>query len=447
VDNTEFFPRANQSDTEITFAFDADVSGARRPVSLVLRLHRDSVVWTARLDLPDVAFDRASLTFRPPSAVLYAGDASFVDLSPLFEAAQRLVRTCYLPAFRNAINVGTKGDYYDISVGQAFVQAFREWKTGNSIAQNEATNRLIADIRELFGFEQFDINPSPDNTTLQLFINGRSFRLHELGSGLAQVILVFANVAVKQPAYVLIDEPELSLHPSLQLKFLSTLARYASTGVLFATHSYGLARSSADQIYTLQKVAEGESEVALFDAIGNLPGLLEDLSFSGYRELGFDKILLVEGPHDLPVFRHFLRLFRKDHRIVLLPLGGDGMINGARAKELEELKRICPSLAAVIDSERTGPDALVSKNRGDFETACKATNVPCHILERRAIENYFPDAAIKKIRGDNHRALGPFERFRDVPLEWSKADNSRVAMEMSPEDILVTDLGRFLESL
>lgn len=449
LDQTEFLPRANQADAEITFAFSAEVNGHRKPVTLVVTLHRSPLSWTARLDIPSTIFDRKTLAFTsPPSPILNAGAARLVDLSPLFAATHQLVRTCYLPAFRNAINAGAKGDYYDISVGQAFVQLFREWKTGHSIAQNEATRRLISDIQQLFGFQQFDINPSPDNTTLQLFINDRSFRLHELGSGLAQFILVFANVAVRQPAFILIDEPELSLHPSLQLKFLSRLAAYASGGVLFATHSYGLARSSADQIYTLRKIAEGESAVSPLEVARDLPTLLEDLTYSGYRDLGFEKILLVEGPHDLPVFRHFLRLLRKDHRVVLLSLGGSDMINGARGKELEELKRISPSLAAIIDSERSSSGAPLSKNRIDFKRVCDISGVACHILDRRATENYFTDAAVQKVKGPSYRALGPFERFRDIPLEWSKdVDNWQATVEMTLDDLTTTDLGRFLASL
>ncbi|OGL15699.1 MAG: hypothetical protein A3K12_12330 [Candidatus Rokubacteria bacterium RIFCSPLOWO2_12_FULL_71_19] len=327
------------------------------------------------------------------------------------------------------------------------MQAFREWKTGSSIQQNQATHRLIADIRALFGFDQFDINASPDNQTLQLFINGRSFRLHELGGGLAQFIIVFANVAAKQPTFILIDEPELNLHPSLQLKFLSSLTHYAGSGILFATHSLGLARSSADQIYTFRKLAEGESKVTLHEAATDLPTLLNDLTFSGYRELAFDKLLLVEGPTDLPTFRQFLRRLRKDQRIVVFPLGGDAMITGARAAELEELKRISPALAAVIDSEKTGPDTPIPRNRLEFQRACAAAGVQLHILERRAIENYFPATAVRKVKGDEYAALAPYQTFQDLALEWSKDDNWRVAYEMTKEDLLATDLGQFLDSL
>ena len=76
------------------------------------------------------------------------------------------------------------------------------------------------------------------------------YKASELGSGLVQFILVFSNAAMRNPraAYILLDEPELSLHPSLQLDFLTALGSFASEGVIFATHSIGLARASADHL-------------------------------------------------------------------------------------------------------------------------------------------------------------------------------------------------------
>src|SRR4029077_176963 len=111
---------------------------------------------------------------------------------------------------------------------------------------------LTEDIRRIFDYRQLEINPSPNDQTLQCFVNGRSYSLSELGSGLAQFVLVLANAATKRPAFFLIKEPELNLHPSLQLQFLTTLGSYARRGVLFATHSYGLARARAQSVYTLR---------------------------------------------------------------------------------------------------------------------------------------------------------------------------------------------------
>src|SRR5690348_10656467 len=174
-----------------------------------------------------------------------------------------------------------------IRVGQSFIQAWGNWKSGGKRSENEAAYRLTGDIQSIFDFEDLEINPAPDDTTLQVFINRKSYVLSELGSGLTQFILVLANAAVRKPSYILIDEPELNLHPSLQLDFLTTLASYAEHGIMFGTHSIGLARASAERIYALQKVTEGESRLSDFDGMRSLAEFLGEMSFSGYSELGF----------------------------------------------------------------------------------------------------------------------------------------------------------------
>src|SRR3712207_3935622 len=103
-----------------------------------------------------------------------------------------------------------------------------------------------------------------------------------MGAGIAQFFLVIATAAMKTPSFILIDEPELNLHPSLQLDFLTTLTSYARNGVLFSTHSSGLARSSAETIYTVSRISTEPSSVNLMEATPRLAEFLGELSYSGY---------------------------------------------------------------------------------------------------------------------------------------------------------------------
>jgi energy-coupling factor transporter ATP-binding protein EcfA2 len=338
-------------------------------------------------------------------------------------------------------------NYFDIQVGKNFIQSWRTWKTGPLKKQNEAIIRLTESIKHIFDYEVLEINPSEDTNNLKVFINGRSYKLSELGSGITQFILVLANAAIRQPSYILIDEPELNLHPSLQLDFLTTLGSYASEGVLFATHSIGLARASSDRIYSVRKVVDGESEISELEATPRFSELLGELSFSGYKELGFDKVLLVEGTTDVKIIQQFLRLHKIDHKIVLLPMGGDSLINSSSEEQLAEITRISENIFALIDSERATSGAELEANRAAFVEICERTGIRCHVLDRRAIENYFTDGAVKKIKGINYRALGPYEKLNEISPSWSKAENWKIAREMTLDDLNTTDLGEFLHSL
>src|SRR5439155_19162935 len=173
----------------------------------------------------------------------------------------------------------------DIQTGDAFMNAWQSLKTGRSRSANEATWRLTRDIQQIFGFDDFEMNVSPEQKTLQLFVNGRSYRLDEQGSGLAQFVVVLSNAATRHPNYVLIDEPEINLHPSLQLDFLTTIASYASEGVLFATHNLGLARAASERLYSLRREGQGASRIAEFASTPRLAEFLGELSFTSYREV------------------------------------------------------------------------------------------------------------------------------------------------------------------
>jgi hypothetical protein len=145
--------------------------------------------------------------------------------------------------------------------------------------------------------------------------------------------------------------------------------------------------------------------------------------------------------------QQFLRQLRKDHLVVPLPLGGNSMINGSREAELAEMKRICADMHVLIDSERTAAGAPLARDRREFAELCARMGIPCHVLERRATENYLTDAAVKNVKGAKYRAPGPYEHLNDLPLPWSKADNWRIAGKMSISDLEGTDLGAFLAAL
>jgi hypothetical protein len=130
-----------------------------------------------------------------------------------------------------------------------------------------------------------------------------------------------------------------------------------------------------------------------------------------------------------------------------MPLGGSTTINANPEPQLRELMRITPNITALIDSERAeGEDA--ARERIAFQQTCKSLGMECHILERRAIENYFPERAIQAVKSDSYRALGAHEKREDVQPHWGKSENWRIAAEMSNEELVETgDLHEFLSRL
>src|SRR5207247_1744951 len=137
------------------------------------------------------------------------------------------------------------------------------------------------------------------------------------------------------------------------LKFLTALAVLAQNAVLFATHNIGLARA-AERIYSVYTASSWESRISSFEATPRLSELLGELSYLGYKDLGYEKILLVEGATELKTFAAWLRHFGKDHQVIPLSMNGTNLINGSddTQMQLEEIRRISNNVFAVIDSEK-----------------------------------------------------------------------------------------------
>ncbi|MBN1313535.1 MAG: AAA family ATPase [Anaerolineae bacterium] len=449
-DQSELFHNLN--DRPLTFTIDFPDAAASKgddddpvPSRVAITVPRSERGYDIcfRIGGNDIGLDAASDISFVENHIHSAGN-KIANCSNLFALFDSLSRTAYIGAFRNAISVSAEEPYFDIQVGLAFIAEWNQYKAGNAKWANDAMFEVTQSIKRIFMLDDLEISTSADGKTLQVRMDGKTYRLDELGSGLAQFILTLATAAVKRSHYIMIDEPELNLHPSLQLEFLNALGSFAKEGVLFATHSVGLARAGADRVYALRKGMGGSSIVTDYEAIPNLAQFLGELSFSSYRELGFDKILLVEGTTDVRAIQQLLRLYRREHQVVLLPLGGSALINANREAELQEIKRISDNIFALVDSERAGPDAEIPEDRLEFTEVCKHLGIDCHVLERRALENYWPSEAVKKVKGDKYQALGAFELLDD---QWSKSENWRFAREMTLEEIEGTDLGNFLLQL
>jgi hypothetical protein len=163
--------------------------------------------------------------------------------------------------------------------------------------------------------------------------------------------------------------------------------------------------------------------------------------------MGIHKILLVEGVTDVRLFQHWLKLFGRHASVIVVPMGGNDLVNGKRRLELEELKRITPDVFAIVDSERTSQDLPPKQDRVDFANVCHAIGIRCHVMNRRASDNYLSSNAVAQITGIEHAPLTPYERLADRRPGWDKSLNGAIAAAMNKGELVGTDVGDFLESL
>lgn len=367
-------------------------------------------------------------------------------IQPYAELFRALASSVYIGPFRNALNAAG-ARHYDIEIGHDFISSWSRFKSGVSKAENRAAIKLTEELRRIFGFQSLEINPTNEGTTMQVNVDGQPYRLEELGAGLAQFLITLAFVAVQNPPYVFIDEPELNLHPSLQLDFLTTLASFAEGGVVFGTHSLGLARAANGGLYSVRRHAPGVSELHEFEATPDLAELLGELSFSGYQDLGSSRVLLVEGKHEVLAFQRILRLYGKEHEVAIVSLAGTNLINADSSAELEELRKLSTDIWVIIDSERQKAGEPLAAPREAFVQNCERLGFQICVLERRAFENYLTEDAVSAVKGDSISSVGSYETLKEAGYPWAKAENWRIAGHLRRSDLDETDLGLFLSRL
>jgi energy-coupling factor transporter ATP-binding protein EcfA2 len=452
LDRDEMFFNGNRGDIRIEVGIGGFAKTADIITKAVVQLERAENACTVKFfNAGNAEISLANWSRSNGSPVWAAEDVlkgSTTNASAHFKhirsAFKVLADTYYVPAFRHISPLtpadGAVQTYYDINVGRPFIEMWHGLQAGASKQGQEQIYKLIEEIKDNFAFKQLQISAAQNRNTLRLMIDGKPFALQELGAGLVQFIVVLGNAAFRKPSFILIDEPEISLHPSLQLKFMTKLAGHASEGVIFATHNIGLARAVAEETYSVSAGAKG-SEIKRIDRTPRLAELLGELNYEGYRPLGFSKVLLVEGRTSVKVFVELLRLFNKDHEFLVVPMSD--MIHGNSRDELQEVTRICPHTFAIIDSERQNAGDHIKATHEEFAQNCRALQIDCLILEYRAIENYLSDRAIKVAQGATYRALAPFEGRQGLNL-WPKTENWKIARAMVRAEIEATDLGQFL---
>jgi energy-coupling factor transporter ATP-binding protein EcfA2 len=432
-------------EVELTLRETSDVPLARGQVQRV------ATVWDRQSQNVTVAttlLDGSTLTSLrggdPQNRRLLDSDKQGIEAGWIFDTLNRLARAQYVPPHRNVLLSGG-AESYGISIGANFINRWNTFKVGGSKRQTLAaleTEQLIASI---FGFRLLQINAMPNND-LQVVIDGKPYRINEVGHGIAQFVVTLVNLLFLKPPIVCLDEPETGLHPALQIKYLSHVAKVTQGAVFFATHSIGLARSFTDEILALRR-ADGRTEARPFRAVRNYAEFVGELSFSTWREMGARGILLVEGVSDARAITTLLRLLRKDMEIVVLPMGGRELIKAGTGREIAELLRLSTEVHVLVDSEREKPNEELSRQRQEFVAECKNLEIDVHVLDRRALENYWPDAAIKRVKGDKATSLDHFSRIKGTKCGWGKSDNGPIASEVKVEELQGTDLFTFLEKL
>lgn len=144
----------------------------------------------------------------------------------------------------------------------------------------------------------------------------KSITIERLGGGFRRVLVIVLYTLHPEYSVVLIDEPEIHLHPAMIKRIKKLLQATQANQVIVTSHSpLFVNASSLHQVYRVLKDDQG-SHVYYMSQAGrgvNRRRLVQELNSDNVEMFFADKVLLVEGVSDRILMRGLIDRFYKGH--------------------------------------------------------------------------------------------------------------------------------------
>ena len=144
------------------------------------------------------------------------------------------------------------------------------------LTMKEITNKVVNEINGIFDILELDVKLkgfSKDEKAMPVFENsaGEEFDINDLSSGEKQLFLRTLSIKMLEPknSIILIDEPELSLHPKWQQRIIEVYKKIGENNqIIIATHSpHILGSVSSENIFILYRDENGKIEAKTGDEL------------------------------------------------------------------------------------------------------------------------------------------------------------------------------------
>jgi len=258
-----------------------------------------------------------------------------------------------------------------------------EYRLFNTLKSPDAFNGVL---REALGFQpQWTIDQSDQGQYFLKFFNGKNAHSSDgMGEGIISIFAIVDALYDSQPgSAIVIDEPELSLHPSLQKRVALLLERYSSDRqIIISTHSpyfvnLGALRNGAD----LARVITSQLGTQIFQLSAAAKESIRRLSAGNLynphvfgldaRELFFqeDRIILTEGQEDVLLYPRVAEQVGLKINGSFFGWGAGGAGNiGHLCRILEDLGFL--KVAALLDGDKREEAGALAKQYPNYFFEC-----------------------------------------------------------------------------
>ncbi|WP_274235960.1 AAA family ATPase [Fusobacterium nucleatum] len=205
--------------------------------------------------------------FKNPPKIIY------VPANNSFQEVETETTTLSIEyQFINTINSNVIGDIPSyIATRRNYLATIEE-----DLTMKEVTNKVVNEINGIFDILELDVKLkgfSKDEKTMPIFENsaGEEFDINDLSSGEKQLFLRTLSIKMLEPknSIILIDEPELSLHPKWQQRIIEVYKKIGENNqIIVATHSpHILGSVSNENIFILYRNENGKIEAKTGDEL------------------------------------------------------------------------------------------------------------------------------------------------------------------------------------
>jgi putative ATP-dependent endonuclease of OLD family len=219
------------------------------------------------------------------------------------------------------------------SIGEKAMQAKGVKKGVEAIQDAMKNDKLLKELNNLISisciFDEFAWSTSYN---FRFTKAGKEVSFSSLSSGERAITALVLSIGMFEinSGLIVVDEPELHLHPDLQKKYKSIvekLSRERGLQVILATHSPAFVdETSIPGVIRLYKDSVGNTK---FTRSSNTTirakDLIQYLSYTNASRVFFvDKLLLVEGPSDAYFFNAYMNQKHPKRTVAVLSIEGKG---------------------------------------------------------------------------------------------------------------------------
>lgn len=313
---------------------------------------------------------------------------------------------------------------------------------------------FLAFVRDVLNDEDANVRIDADASMIQVQTGGTDYlALSDLGTGIEELVILAATVACNENKLILIEEPEIHLHPSLQGKIISNLLKDNNGNrFLITTHSPTIINSENVSITHVTK-KDGVSYSRTINTVPDIRDTLDDIGAQPADLLQANYVIWVEGPSDRIYVNHWLSKVAPDLRENIdytIMMYGGRLLNSCSADweeqgELISLFRINTHFCALMDSDRPGPRKKINSTKSRIIKECEKTGCLSWVTDGRTIENYIPSEYLAEAIHN----LYPGKKYRHklddkytCPLDFTftgvktRPDKIKIARQIVEQDFM-----------